>query len=185
MNFSISSVTVRMNIHRALGETLLTPNITPEIAKAVHLCFSRDTRKNRTSCSDDANTLLPAAISVLKLLWSDEYCRGVKPIMAELPQAKAEDWPDVKAGAESKSVPKSRMWSRRNLLSVSEGSSQGQEGGEEVHEQEFDASGDDSPNAEGQWEKTGPDQRSLWALLDNGGRWRMPNSSQNKATEGS
>ena len=89
--------------------------------------------------------------------------------MAELPQVEAEDWPDVKAGAESKSVPKSRMWSRTKLHNVGEGGSQGQEGGEEVHGQKLDASGDDSPNDEGQWERTGPDQKVVMGLA---GQWR-------------
>ena len=124
---------------------------------------------NRASFSDDANMLLPAAIYVLKLLGSDEYCRGVKPIMTELPQVKAEDWPGVKAGAESKSAPRSRKWSRTKLPNVGEGGSQGQEGGEEAHEQKLDASGDESPKIEGQWEKTGPDQKVVMGLA---GQWR-------------
>ena len=146
-----------------------TERYTPEIAKAVHLCFSRDTRMNRTSYSGDANMLLPAAISVLKLLGSDEYCRGVKPIMAELPQVKVEDWPGVKAGAESKSVPRSRKWGETELPNVGEGGAQGQEDDEDVHEQKLDASGDESPNVEGQWEKTGPDQKVVMGLA---GQWR-------------
>ena len=145
-----------------------TERYTPLIAKAVHLCFSRDTKMNRMSCSDDANTLLPTAISVLKLLGSDEHCRGVQPIMAELPQAKAEEWPDVKAGAEAKPEPKSRVWGKRRMFGVGGGGPQGQVGGEKVPEQKLDASGDESPSAEGQWEKTGSDQKVVMGLA---GQW--------------
>ena len=80
------------------------------------------------SCSDDANTLMPAAISVLKLLGSDEQCRGVTSLMAELPQAKAEEWPGVKAGAEAKSEPRSRGWTRHKMSGASGSGTQGQAG---------------------------------------------------------
>ena len=122
------------------------------------------------SCSDGANTLLPAAISVLKLIGSGEYCRGVQPIMAELPQAKAEEWPDVKAGAEAKPEPKSRKWGKHRMFGVGGGGPQVQVGGEKVIEQKLDASGDESPSAEGQWEKTGSDQKVVMGLS---GQWRV------------
>ena len=86
---------------------------------------------------------------MLKLFGSDEYCRGVKPIMAKPPPVKVEDWPGVKAGAGSKSVPRSRKWGKAKLLNVGEGGAQGQEDDEEAHEQKLDAPGHDSPNAEG------------------------------------
>ena len=44
-----------------------TERYTPMIAKAVHQCFSRDARQYRVNCSDDAITIMPAAIPVLKL----------------------------------------------------------------------------------------------------------------------
>ena len=71
------------------------------------------------SRSDNANTLMPAAVSVLKLLGSDGQSRGVTSLMAELPQVKAEEWPGVKAGAEAKSEPRSRGWTRHKMSSAS------------------------------------------------------------------
>ena len=50
------------------------------------------------------------------------------------------------------------------MPNVGEGGPQGQDGGEEVHEQKLDASGDESPNVEGQWEKTAPDQKVVMGL---------------------
>ena len=121
------------------------------------------------SCSDDANTLLPAAISVLKLLGGDEHCRGGTSIMAEPPQAKAAVWPGVKAGAEGKSEPRSRGWTRHRMSGVGGGGPQGQVGGKKGHEQKLDASGDESPNVGGQWDKTGSDQKVVMGLA---GQWR-------------
>ena len=59
-----------------------TERYTPMIAKAVHQCFSRDAGQNRINCSDDAITVMPAAISVLKLPESDEHDRWVDLLMA-------------------------------------------------------------------------------------------------------
>ena len=89
--------------------------------------------------------------------------------MAELPQAKAEEWPGVKAGAETKPEPKSRKWAKHIMPGVGGGGPQGQVGGEKVLEQKLDASGDESPSAEGQWGKTGSDQKVVMGLA---GQWR-------------
>ena len=140
-----------------------------DIAKAVHLCFSRDTRLNNMNRSDDASVIMPGAISVFKLPGSDEFCRRVKLIMAKSPPVKVEAWPGLKVGAASKPIPRSRKWGRSKPPDVEEGDAQEQENDEDVDEQKLDASGDESPNAGVQWERTGPDQKVVMGLA---GQWR-------------
>ena len=146
-----------------------TERYTPEIAKAVHLCFSRDTRQSRMNCSDDAIMIMPAAISVLKLPESDGYGRRAKLIMAKSPPLKEKDWPDLGVGAASRPMPKSRKWSRPKPPGVEEGGAHERENDAEVREQKLDASEEESPNADQPLEKTGPDQEVVMGLA---GQWR-------------
>ena len=62
------------------------------------------------SRSDDAVTIMPAAISVLKLPASDEHNRWVDLLMAgNLPsQGSRKEWPDLEVGAAAKATPRSR-----------------------------------------------------------------------------
>ena len=75
--------------------------------------------------------------------------------MAELPQVKPEEWPGVKAGAEAKSVPRSRGWTRHKMSGASGSGTQGPAGSE----QKLDVSGDQSPNVGGPEDKFGDDQK--------------------------
>ena len=179
--FSISSVTVRMNIHRApVRNTSDTERYTPEIAKAVHLCFSRDTKTSRMSHGGNANTRVSAAVSVLRLPVSNEPSCEVTSFMADLSQVKAEEWPGVKAGAEAKSVPRSRGWTRRNMSGASGSGAQGSAGGE----QKLDVSEMKSPNVGDRRINSETTKRSLRVSLASGGHWRMRGSSPNRETAG-
>ena len=59
-----------------------TERYTLLIAEAVHQCFGRDVKWNGMDCSDNAITIMPAAISVPKLPESDEHDHWVDLLMA-------------------------------------------------------------------------------------------------------
>ena len=125
--------------------------------------------------SDDAVTIMPAAISVLKLTASDEYNRWVDLLIADRPPSKDSptEWPDLEVAVASKPTPRSRMWSR----SRSSGAA-----GSGAHEQQLDEVNEELPNDDVPMEGAGPDKRSIWASLDNGGRWKMLASSRSRVT---
>ena len=148
-----------------------TERYTPKIAKAVHQCFGRDARQNRMNCSDDAITIMPAAISVLKLPESDKRDSWADLTMAKSPPLKdnSTEWPDLGVGAASKPTPRPRKWSRSRPPGVVEGGALEQELDEEAREQKLDVAKEGSPNADHPLEKTGPDQKVVMGLA---GQWR-------------
>lgn len=76
--------------------TTATEYYTPLIAKAVHQCFSRDTKLVGVDNSDNANFVMPAAICALKPCPGDVHKHVANPLMAGLlPKADDKDWPKV------------------------------------------------------------------------------------------
>ena len=117
-----------------------TERYTPMVAEAVHQCFSRDVRQYCMNCSDNAITIMPAAISVLKLPVSDEQDNCVDLLMANQPPLKRDpdEWPTFEVGAASRSPPRSRGWRRSRTPGVEGGENHEQKLDEETREQEFD-----------------------------------------------
>ena len=161
-----------------------TERYTPMTAKAVHQCFSRDARQNRMNCSDDAITIMPAAISVLKLPESDEHDRWVDLLMANQPPLKdnSTEWPELEVGVASKPTPRSRKLSRSRPPGVEEGDAHEQKLDEEAREQSSMRRKRSRRMLISLWRKLALTKRSLWASLDNGGHWRMLDSSRNRET---
>ena len=161
-----------------------TEQYTPMVAKAVHQCFSRDARQNRMNCSDDAITIMPAAISVLKLPESDEHDRWVDLLLANQPPLKdnSTEWPELEVGVASKPTPRSRKLSRSRPPGVEEGDAHEQKLDEEAREQSSMRRKRSRRMLISLWRKLALTKRSLWASLDNGGHWRMLDSSRNRET---
>ena len=140
-----------------------TERYTPMIARAVHQCLCRDAKRYCMSRSDNADTVMPAAISVLKLAASDEHDRGVDLLTAGNPSqqgAPGEDWPDLQEGVAAKSTPKSRKWG------IGRGSGAAGSGS---HGQQPDAVEEKVPDDDVVMKSAGSDQK-----VDEGqdGRWR-------------
>ena len=92
------------------------------------------------NCSDNAITIMPAAISVLKPPVSDEYGRWVGLLMANQPPLKRNpnEWPALEVAAASKSPPRSRGWRKSRPPGVEGGDAHEQKLDEEAHGQELD-----------------------------------------------
>ena len=97
-----------------------TERYTPVIAKAAHQRIGRDVRQHCMNCSDTAITIMPAAISVLKLPVSDEHDHWVDLLMANRPSLKRDpaEWPTLGMGAASRSPPRPTGWRRSRMSGV-------------------------------------------------------------------
>ena len=148
-----------------------TERYTPMIAKAVHQCFGRDVRQYCMNCSDNAITIMPAAISMLKLPVSDEHDRWVDLLMANRPPLKRDpaEWPALEVGAASRSPPRSRGWRRSRMPGVEGGDAHEQKIDEEARGQELDEAEEEPPHVEFPMEMIGPDQKVVMGLA---GQWR-------------
>ena len=113
-----------------------TERYTPEIAKAVHLCFCRDTKTGSNRHIDNANTRMPAAVSLLRFPVSHEphgEKLWLKPFMANRTfrsQGKGEGWPTPKEVVGMQSVPQARGWNRRGMNVTIGGDARGSAGDE-------------------------------------------------------
>ena len=107
---------------------------TPLIATAVHQCFRRDAKLNGMDRSDNANLIMPTAISVLKLRESNEHNHWVDLLMAGQPPRPDEGgWPLPREV--SKAPPQAKGW-RKQKLRVA-GRQEGPEQKLDKHEQKL------------------------------------------------
>ena len=167
---------VRTNIRLVrVKNTSDTDRYTPLIAKAVHQCFGRDAKLNGMDSSDNANLVMPAAISVLKLPVGDEDDRWVDLLMEGsrrvLTQEKWPLPPEV-----SKSPSQSKGW-RQQRMAVA--------GKQESLEQKLDDEGQKLYDVDFPMERVGLDKKIAMGFA---GQWRAlgtQGSSRSRGTEGS
>ena len=121
----------------------------PLIAKAVHQCFGRDAKLNGVDMRDNANLIMPAATSSLKLRESNEHNRWVDLFMAGQPPRPDEGgWPLPREV--SKSPPQAKWW-RKQKLRVA--------GRQESPEQKLGEHGQKLDEVDFPMERVGPGQK--------------------------
>ena len=152
-----------------------TERYTPLIARAVHQCFGRDVKLHGVNCSDDVISIMPAAISVLKLPASNERDHWVDLLMASRSlKSDTGEWPLPSEASES--PPRSRRWRKNRMQSA---------GWQDSPEQMLDEEEQEIPDVDFPMEKVRkPRSRSLWGLPASGELWETQDSSRSRATEG-
>ena len=144
---------------------------TPLIAKAVHQCFGRDVKRHGMDSSDNANLIMPAAISVLKLPVGDEHDHWIDLLTLS---SDAGEW--LLPREFSKSPPQPKGWRKQRMVVA---------GRRESPELKFDDEEQKLYDVGFPMERVGPDRKVVMGLA---GQWRAletQDSSRSRETEGS